>query len=331
MRTRSSALILVLCSILAPTCARAQLAKWETVSYEKWGFALQIPSGSQKQALPDQPRDTTYDIYAAGGLACIVKVAPTPDDQLASTAIERAIQAEVKESSKLGPARRWEQSSKQGDLFKGFMVVTQLNNVSAADSTISKIVGENTAFECVSMAPLGDETSPILRVGVIGPKSRQAEVIATAKGVAAFVSKIGSEPAVPPADVPTPRKLIPEPKPATAPQPKPKPWPAPRKGEIELTGIVDAVSSDRRIMNVVVDTVKLPGQDPITLTPARPKKVLLRQKPGWLIAGQRVRILGKNTGVGKPMTADSLEKSPDKPADVPTRPRFSITAQRPLD
>ena len=323
MRTRLPVLILVVCPILLATCARAQIAKWETVGYEKWGFVLQIPSGFQKQALPNQPPDWTYDVYAARGLACVVKVTPTPGDQLAATAIEQAVQSQVKESSKLGPAKRWEQESKQGDLFKGFTAMVQLNSEDAAESAISKIVGADAAFECVSMAPLGDEISPILSVGVVGPKNRESEVIAMAKGIAAFVSEIESWPPALPVNVPKPRKLFPEIKPVSPPKPNPKPWPALKKGDIELAGVVDAISADRKSVTMIVETVKLPGQDPIELTPARPKKVMLRQKLSWIAAGQRIRILGKNTGIGKPMTADAVEQLPgSRPTNTPafTRP-----------
>lgn len=307
--------MLVLCSILPATCARAQIAKWETVSYEKWGFVLQIPSGFQKQALPNQPPDGVCDVYAARGLACVVKVTPTPDDQLAATAIEQAVQSQVKEFSKLGPAKRWEQDSKQGELFKGFTAMVQLNSADAAESAVGKIVGADTAFECVSMAPLGDETSPILRVGVVGPRNRESAVIAMAKGIVAFVSRIESGPPATPVKVPQPKKLVPELKEVSP--PKPKPWPALKKGEIELAGIVDAISADRKSLNMIAETVKLPGQDPIELTPTRPKKVMLRQELSWLAVGQRIRILGKHTGVGKPITADAVEQLPgSRPASA---------------
>ena len=322
MRNRVAALLpsLFLLFLVAP--AYAQLAKWETVPYEKWGFVLQIPSGFQKQAIPNQPQDGTCDVYAARGLACVVKVTPTPDDQLAATAIEQAVQSQVKESSKLGPAKRWEQDSKQGELFKGFTAMVQLNSADAAESAIGKIVGADTAFECVSMAPLHDETSPILRIGVVGPTNRESEVIAMAKGMAAFVSRIEPAPPALPVNVPKPRKLVPELKPVPPPEPNPKPnpkprpspkpklWPALKPGEIELAGVVDAVSADRKSVTMIVDTVTLPGQDPIELTPARPKKVIMRRKLSWLAAGQRIRVLGRNTGIGKPMTADAVEQLP---------------------
>lgn len=326
MKTR----ILTLALIFIASHAFAQVAKWDTVRYEKWGFALQVPTGSAKQAVGGQIESETCDVYNIGGLACIVKVSPTSDTELASTVIEKAIQAEVKSASALGPAKRWEQNSKQGDLFKGFTAPVQIKPDSDLQAAVGKIISESEAYESISMAPLGDDTSPILRITVIGPKNRQKEIATTAKGVVAFMTRTMS--ASPEPTAPTPRKLVVEPRPAPKPKPAPvvttpkkliiepktalkptlapKPWPALKKGDIELSGAVNSISADGKTMMLCADSVKMPGQTPITLIPARPKKVMLRKKVDWLAAGQCVRIIGKNTGIGKPMTAGAVEKMP---------------------
>ena len=339
MRNRVAAVVLSLFSLLLAVCACAQNAKWQRAVYDKWGFTVQLPAGAQKQAISDQPQQGFYDVYSVGGMACVVAVTPGQDNLPGSTVIEQVLQGEVKKVAKLGLARRWEQDSKQGDLFKGLIGSVQIKGSSDLPSVVGRIVAADTGFECISMATLGDEASPILSIGIIGPKSREAEIIAISKSMVAFVTRTESAPSPPPVvDVPKPRKLVPElkpvapPKPVAKPDPKPdpkptpKPWPTLKQGEIELTGVVDAISPDHRSVTVIVDSIKLPGQDPIELSPAHTKKVLLRQKLSWLAAGQRIRLLGKNTGVGKPMTADSLEKCPDRPADVPLRPRVSIPA-----
>lgn len=326
MKTRILALVLILFALPAG----AQVGKWDTVSYEKWGFALQLPSGSVKQAVEGQPESGVCDLYQINGLACIVKVTPTQDTQLSSTVIEQAIQAEVKSASALGPPKRWEQDSKQGDLFKGYSASVQLKAEDPMQAAVGKIVGEKEACESISMASLGDDTSPVLRITVIGPKSRQAEVVTTAKGIAAFMTKTVS---ADPGPVAAAKKLIPELKSEVKLAPKPKPqqvvvskprklvieprpqiistpkrWPTIKKGEIELAGSVTSIAPDCKTMILCVDSVIMPGQAPITLSPVRSKKVMLRYKLDWLAVGQRVRIMGKNTGIGKPMTADAVEQ-----------------------
>jgi hypothetical protein len=362
MRTRLFTLTLVLCSIVAATCARAAVGKWEPVSYDKWGFTLQLPAGAQKQAVSDQPQQGFYDVYSVGQVVCVVAVTPGQENLPASTVIEQVLQGEVKKAAKLGPAKRWEQDSKKGDLFKGLTGLVQLKGADYMPAVVGKIVAGDTGFECISMATLGDETSPILNIGVIGPKNHESEVTAMAKSMAALVSRTQAGPPPPPVVVSPPKKVVPEvkpvpsvnvqeptklvvepkptpppkpnprpnpiPKPAPRPIPKPspKPWPVLKQGQIELAGVVDAISADRRSVTVIVDTVTMPGQNPIDLSPARSKKVMLRQKLSWLAPGQRIRLLGKNTGIGKPMTADSLEKALDKPAGLPNRTGVSVPA-----
>lgn len=305
----------MLCLVVSATCAVAQVGKWDAVRYEKWGFSLQIPSGSTKQAV-NQSEGEACDIYSAGGIACVVKVILTPDNQLASTMIEQAIQTEVKAASSPGPAKRWEQTSKQGDLYKGFTAPIDLAGDDPLLQAAAKIVAEPTAFQSVAMAPLGDDTSAVLRITVIGPMSRQRDVVATAKGITAFVTRTIAAKA-PLVSTSGPKRVILQPKPTPKPEPKPKPEPtakpqrALKKGEIELAGIVGYIAADRKSMVLAADSVRMPGGEPTALDPSRPKKVTLRKKLDWLTAGQRVRITGKNTGIGKPMTADTVERVTD--------------------
>lgn len=314
MRIRLSTLILVLCSILPATSARAQISKWDTVRYEKWGIALQVPSGSAKQAIEGQPEGDVCDVYAIGGLACVVRVTPTPATQLSSTVIEQTIQTEMKEASSLGPAKRWEQVSRQGNLFKGFTASVQIKAGDPLQTALGKIVGEQKAFQSTSMAALGDDASPILRIEVIGPKSRQAEVITTAKGIAAFAARLVA--GTPSPAPPTPKKPSPGPKPTPKPEPAPvpKPWPSLKEGEIEIVGMVNSISADRRSLVLSADTIKMPGQEAISLTPKRAKKVLLRDKLSALVKGAHIHLIGKNEGVGRPIAADAIEATPSTPS-----------------
>lgn len=320
MRTRLAVQTFVLCCSLA-SCALAGAQAWDTISYDKWGFALQIPAGCVKQEVL---ADDGCDVYAVGSLVCVVKVTPTPDKLPASTAIEQAIQAEVKDSSKLGTAKRWEQESKQGDLFKGFVAPIQLKADDPVGVVSIRIVGSDSAVQCVSMAPVGDDDSPILRISVIGPSDRQAEVVTTAKGIAAFAAR--TKPALQDAKLSATAAKKRSPDAGTPPKPKPaaKPWPELKKGEIELAGVVDSVSPDGKSLSMTVDLVTLPGGTSVTLSPARTKRVILKAKLTWLSTGQRIRMLGRNTGVGKPITADALEPCPESQPSSIGSLQFSV-------
>lgn len=283
---------LVLALILASACALAQADKWETVRYEKWQAGVQIPSARSKHDLPAQPEGTMCELYAIGELACYIKITPTPETELASTAIERAIQAETRQSEKLGAVKRWEQNSKQGDLFKGFTGPIKLDGGDPFQAEISRIIGGDTGIECVSMAPLGDDTAPIIRIGVIGPPNKQNEVVATARGMAALVTRY---------NISSGTHASPEPEPA------PKPRPTLKKGDIEIEGVVTSVAADRKSVVLNAEFIRLPGQDRIALSPPRTKQVRLKSRLDWIVQGTRVILIGKNTGIGRPMTADVIE------------------------
>lgn len=324
MKTRLICFGLVL-SCISVAALAAQDAKWKSIPFRQWGFSLKVPANAAWRPLGNRPASGACDVYAAGGLAYVVQVTPASSDALASTAIEQAIQAEVKNASTLGSAARWETTSKKGDLFKGFTGQLQLNKSDAAQSVVIKTIGAERAVQSVAMAPLGDETAPVLRIAVVGTPNRENEVVAMAKEIAALVTTGGgSQPLiVAPRPSPKPEPVAPMPVPMPSPMPAAKPWPALKSGQIELVGTVDSVSKDGKIVMMTIDTVKVIGQDPITLSPTRPKKVLLKSKMGWLMRGQYVHLIGKNSGEGKPIQADAMEQMPasapppEKPHPIP--------------
>jgi len=330
MGLRLLALFLFLCSILLVAAGEpvgAQVGQWQSIGYEKWGFSVQIPGPVEKQSPIDQPRDGLTEAYVSHGLACVVKVVPVSPNLLTSTAIEQAIQTEMKLSAKLGTVRRWEQESKQGELFKGFIRMIHLDLGNPLYVPLRKILADGTGVECTSMAPLRDESGPILEVSVVGPRDRASEVETVARGIASFVSKTEAKPdaskesdaskvvkpAVKPQQVKPDIKpaIKPVVKPVAKPEPKPAPAPKPRpalkNGEIELNGQVDSIAPDSKSVTMMVDSIKMPGQGSITLSPARSKTVFVKKLPKWVAAGARVVIVGKNTGIGNAMTADIIE------------------------
>ncbi|MGI6295356.1 MAG: hypothetical protein ACOX3G_04650 [Armatimonadota bacterium] len=295
--------IVVLCFICAGAGLGADMGQWETVSYQDWGLTLQIPAGAVKHPVPNQPPNGFYDVYSANGCACVIAVTPVRNLPTPTT-IEKLIQEELAKSARLGAARRWEQDSRQGDLFKGFMGLVKIKGAVFLPDAVRQIVAGDTAFHCVSMAALGDDSSPVLSVGVFGPRHRENDITIIAKGMAAFVKKSGSV-----------NKSVG----ASAGAGESASWPTLKPGQIELEGVISMVTGDQKSLILAVEFITMPGSNPIALNPARRKVVLLRQKMDWPAVGQRIRLLGTNTGVGKPMTADLLEKLPDEPPVQPVK------------
>lgn len=307
MKTRLISLIAAL-SLLIASVAFAQEIKWKIIPSPQWGFSIQLPPDASRQRLMGRPASGTCEVYASGGFACIVQVTPTASDALASTAIEQAIQSEIKEATTMGPTARWEATSKEGDLFKGYTGQVRLAKTDPAQSAVIKAIGTERGVQSVALAPLGDETAPVLRIAIVGKPDKEPEVAAMAKTVSSMVAK-ESKPAV----------IAPDEKPGQPSLPTPKlsakPWPQLRTGDIELEGRITSVSSDGKTVMMMVDTIILPGQGPIALSPKRTKKVLLRDKMGALIKGAQIRLVGRNEGVGKPITADAIELAPNPPPE----------------
>jgi hypothetical protein len=296
---RSAALIIALtistvqCQAAEPVMAQPFALR--VARYPAWGFELQVPRASVTHSLPVSNDVLLFEMYVYGDFVYFVKTTKTPPNTLASTAIEQTIQAMTKASSTLGPYGRWEIDSKRKDLFKGLSRATSLDDASEAEKTLlRKALRGREAFQSLCMAPLGgDEAEVILTIGVIGPKSRANEIENIVKFMAYNVTAVSTQ-TIQSDKISTARNAI-----ATAVR-------ILKKGEIELVGIVESIDPDNKTMTMLVDQITMPGLKPITLSPARRKLVYYSKLPDGLESQTRLSIVGKNTGVGKPMKADLI-------------------------
>jgi hypothetical protein len=309
-----------------------------TEKHTAWGFQVQVPRASTRHSLKAQGDTLLSELYTYGDLIYVVRLTRTPANTLASTAVEQETQKLAKAS-----AVRWEISSRQGDLFKGLSRLLPSEELDKAETALlKKALWGRDAVESMSMAPLAEDAGPILTVGVIGPRSRKEEIENTAKFMAYGVERTERTPAraAETASAPTPGHpadpsltepsqpgdfTVRPPQPrvrngtkrpqdsisrnspvAPAPVVLPKPRRVLRKGEIELVGSVESIDGTTKSMVMLVDEVVMPGLKPIPLDPARRKTVYFRTLPGEVRVGSRIAIAGRNTGVGKPMTADSI-------------------------
>ncbi|MCL5104970.1 MAG: hypothetical protein M1133_12770 [Armatimonadetes bacterium] len=349
MLKRTLFILIALCLPASICFAQAGVGAEKTgpVVYRDFGFRVNIPEPYQKHTLPASGDTLVSDVYISGDYAYLVKVTKTPANSISSTAIEQAIQAEAKSA----PSKRWEQDSAHKDLFKG---VTRAYEFDAAAQMqypfLEKICKGKECIQTISMTPLKDESSPIITVGVIGPKTPGNEVEVKAKDIAFTLTKLTAtlaptarsqpEPKLPTAPqvkpgqaapapmppgmrrqpVPTPTPIPSAPThPTTAtPEPRPfvrnipatpaaKPATAIKKGDIALLGSVRSIAPNRKSLTMLVEQVTLPGMSPIPLNPARQKTVCFSKLAGGISTGSKIKVVGKNKGVGKPINADVLE------------------------
>ncbi len=308
-------------SICLGASAPVHIAGMKTMAFDKWGFEVEMPKLAERYSMPEQAQAQLSELFVFDGLVYFVRVTPTAADALTPTAIEQRIQSLIKSSPARTRPERWELDAGQGVLFKGLSHTVQLSkDFPTEERYISRVIKGETAFESVSMAPLGDDFSPIISVGIIGPGQRGAEIETRAKYAAHTLRKIrksapGSKEmessSKPSADATT-REIAPAP--VTAPGYSPrKPGEAPRslkKGEIELVGTVESIGDEKGSLVMVVDQITMPKLKPIKLEPARSKTVFVKEIPPGIQVGTRITIIGRNTGVGNPMSADVLKAIP---------------------
>jgi len=312
---RFAALILLILPLYCSAePARTQVPKMKAVRFEEWGFQAQVPQTAARQEIAAEGDIKLHEVYIFGDLIYFIKVTQSPADTLASTAIEQELQTFVTATATLGPSNRWEINSKRGDLFKGVSRIIRPEDFNQSEAGfLKKALWGRNGFQSVSMAALKDESGPIVSIGLIGPKSREKEVENIAKFAAFNVSKIGTAtitPMTPPAQQPKPVR---EPKaqptkkqPAKPPTVAPKKQAVIRKGDIALEGIVCSIDTTSKCMVMLVDQITLPKLQSIKLEPARRKTVFFRNLPAGVKQQIRIRIVGKNTGIGKAMTADVI-------------------------
>ncbi|MEN6356800.1 MAG: hypothetical protein ABFD83_06915 [Armatimonadota bacterium] len=304
-------LIISLFLLLSNQAFAAQVGETSVVLYNRPHFSVEVPSSSEKHALIPTVDEEVHDVYIADGCAYVIRVIKVSDDLPASTAIEKIIQEQIKSSSKLGSINRWEMDSRDKVLFKGCTRSVDVN-----EAFLNSLFGGSRCVECVAMAALGDEFSPIVSVGVIGRADQSDDIESLAKYLAFTVSIIPDKPAL--SASPGKHILRPAPnlrsatsrpgyssksKPVAPTVQKPRKL---KKGEIELAGTVESLSMDSKSLVMQVSQITMPGSKPIKLDPQRSKAVLYKKLPLGIAAGSRIVVIGKNEGIGKPIRAGIL-------------------------
>jgi len=305
VRPRRTLLIGLL--LLSASCATAtQLPKTRPVEYSQWGFTVEVPYASVRESVSAQGPTELWDLFRYGDLVYSVQVIKPPPETLSATAVEQAIQARSAEAKALGGARRWEIESRGGDLFKGLSGPLPRDETSPDSPVLRKAIGNREAHRCFGMTPLGGEFSPIACLGVTGPKNRSSEIDDLARFFAFRFTRAASDAAEPAKPPPPP------PSPAARPA---KPLKL-KKGDIELLGRVEFVDAGRKSLSMMVDMIRLPHTGYIELRPARRKIVFYAKPlPAAVKPDSTISVIGFNTGVGKPIKADSIA-----PAALPNSP-----------
>ncbi|MGQ9454628.1 MAG: hypothetical protein ACUVRS_06655 [Armatimonadota bacterium] len=277
--------------------AATQQPKTRPVVYEQFGFTVYVPHTAVRETLSADKPEVLCDTFRYGDLVYLVKVTEVPSDTLTVTAVEKKLQVLTSSGGSLVGARRWELEIGE-TLFKGLSGRFTLDMSLPEAAVIKRALGAKGAHCCFAMAPLGDRFSPIVELGVVGPASRSSEIEDLARFFVYKFSRGAAGVSIAAAEDRGKRSSS---KPTSNPD-------SLKKGDIELVGRVEHVDRSAKSFILIVERIRMPQTGYIMLDPPRRKVVYFREPlPEQVKEGATVRVVGFNTGVGKPMTADVIK------------------------
>lgn len=310
--------VLWFCIIASCLGATTQIPRLKVVPYEAWGVEISVPRESRKSVVEPKGDVLLWEMHASDDFVYFIRINKIPPDSLTSTVIEQDIQADSNLFSRRGATRRWEIASAQGELFKGLNYYAKVEtDIPEAALELNKVLKGRTAYVSSAMAPLEGDTSPILVVGVVGPKGREGEVDALAKFLVHGVRKKTAGPADAQAAAPV-KPVVPVP---VRRPPVPPPPPVLRKGQIRIQGPVESLGGDGKSLMMTAEEISTVNESSVKLDPPRSKKVLVDSIPPWVSVGARIIVIGPNSGVGVPIKADYIGPETRQPNVPATRVR----------
>ena len=265
-----------------PASCDAQKVTWEV--YQAYNISVEISSPHDSFNPSKTPGSLMDEGYLSGGLAYDVIVAPIAPALRSKAALDDYLNQMLGLTNRIQqaiasrhPSEKWNVSAKNGKEFTGITIDDFI-----MDPSFDKIASDHKASISMAIAALKSDYSQCLLVSVAGPRDRRSEIEAAAKAMAQSVDNASSEAS----QAATPPELRPD--------------------QIELIGVVKSISLRSKSLVMNVDTVNTRDQGSITLNPPRSKTVFASGFPKRIMVGSRLKVVGRNSGVGKPVRADVL-------------------------
>ncbi len=294
-------IVVILCAAGMAFAQTPGTGKVTQLQYPRYGFALHLPSASDKQTVAIPPgQDMFAEAFTGGGMVYAVFVASEKDGVPPAVMLEQTL-AMMSMQAPQAAVRRWQANSGQGIVFNGFtFTIPKAAVAMAQEAWIKQAIGSGDGVQAGAISPLPGNSKYAVGVAAMGPKTRESQVDDAVRMMISSLSFPGYNPGAPSAGAPAGARAQPSQGSGIA-------WPALKAGEIALAGVIDTVAADKTRMNLLADQVLTFGQKPAKLSPARAKTVLSKALPAFAKPGTRVIVSGKNEGQGKPLTADAVK------------------------
>jgi len=278
------------------------------VSYPNYGFSVTLPTPREPISLNLGRINGMVDSYKANNLVYVVFATDDiqPKDGTARQALNMMGSIMAAAASQMPDARlhSLSGSSAQGIAAVGFGArVTKTMAIKAGKSALDwaasvpaqlrSMFGDDM-YQAALMVPATETGRMIFGVGIVGPSGQSAQVDSEVARVMQTLS-VGGQSSPSPSAATT----------APAPAP-PSALSRLKKGQIELVGTVSSIDKPGKSLNMVVSQVTSYGQPTVALSPARQKRVFVKTMPADVKEGCKIVVVAADSGVGKPVTAESV-------------------------
>lgn len=285
--------------------------------YDSYGFSVTIPTPYERVSLPTAQINGMLEGYRSSGLIYVVFA--TDDIQPKGSTARAALNAMASMMSQMAAKalalglHTISGTSAQGVVATGFAARVSEAQLKASQpktakrsamdlSTaippeISQVLG-NDIYQAILIVPFNETGRMVAGVAVVGPGSRSNELDAVVMRLMNTLS-IGK-----PSVSSTPASGQSGESPAAAPV---KSLSALKKGQIELIGTVSALDKPNKSLSMMVSQVTSYGQPSVFLDPARLKKVFVSSIPAGIKEGSRIVVVAADSGVGKPVKAETIK------------------------
>jgi len=271
-------------SVLASLPVSCDTSKASRENYPAFSISVEIPAPHRDFDGGKTPGSLMDKGYESAGLAYDIVITPVAPEFRSRSALDEYLNKMLGLTNRMQqyiasrhPSERWSVSSRNNMQFTGLTVDDFI-----MEASFSRIIPDHKASVSIAIAALKSDYSQIALVSVVGPRGRRPEIEAAAKAMSQSVDKIGSGNTQASAN----QGLKPD--------------------QIELFGVVESIASDSRSLVMKADTVSTHGQANTHLDPPRQKTVLLNSLPTEIAVGSRIRVVGQNSGSGKPIRAETL-------------------------
>ena len=317
MRSLSKSVLLASLLLLCAVAALAETTAGAVHTYESYGFSVSLPSTCQPVSLGNIGGGAgLQEAYQANGLAYVVLGIniPIPKNMSVRTAVSMGVQQVSSMSSKIPGANvnLVSATTADGEPVQGFSMTV----IESTRSTMGKIPPEVKAlfgtsiYQAAVIVPVKESPATIGVIAVVGPSSRQGEVISQMMQVAATFTRgksavagsftSGSREVMTGASGKGSKGA------AAPPQPIVKSINQLKKGQIELVGVVKQTDAAHKSLDMLVSQAVPFGGNGVMINPARLKRIYVNAITEDLKEGAIIIVVGGDTGPGKAVTADTI-------------------------